>query len=161
MSAAARLAVALIGLAAVYSPILARVAPDGVLPARAAQPPAAAAWAAGMTRIEPAARAPQPDPDCNAGAYRWTRAEIRCLIRSTWPRDARRAICIATLESRLDPRAVGRAGERGLFQIHPVHRRWLGARWSRLFEPVANVRAARDLERRAGWSPWSTSRACR
>ena len=60
--------------------------------------------------------------------------------------------------STLEPSAA--PGERGIFQIHPVHRAWLGARWARLFDPVENARAARDLHRRAGWQPWTTADAC-
>jgi soluble lytic murein transglycosylase-like protein len=159
MTAAARLAVALVGLAAFYAPIAARTLPDAAQPAQTAERPAAAAWAAGMTRIEPHRSRPSPR-DCNGGPVRWSRAEIACAIRRTFPADPVVATCIAWRESRLEPRAVGRLGERGLFQIHPVHRAWLGARWARLFDPVENARAARDLQRRAGWRPWSTSSAC-
>ena len=157
-TAAARLAVALVGLAALYSPVAARTVPDGVIPARPAERPAADAWAAGMSRIEPAR--PRTPRACNGGPVRWTRAEIVCAIRRTFPADPVTATCIAWRESRLDPRAVGRAGERGIFQIHPVHRSWLGARWQRLFDPVENARAARELQRRAGWSPWTTASLC-
>lgn len=161
MSRLARLAVALITLGAVLSPAAARQAPRDVLPAREAQRPATAAWAAGMARIEPDRRAPTPRA-CNQGPDRWTRAEIRCAIRRTFPRDPETALCIAWHESRLDPRAVGRLGERGLLQLHPVHRRWLGARWGRMFDPVENLRAGRDLYRMSGysWAPWTTAQAC-
>jgi soluble lytic murein transglycosylase-like protein len=112
-----------------------------------------------MSRIEPRAATPRA---CNAGRPAWTRAEIRCAIRRTFPRTAATALCIAWHESRLDPRAVGNAGERGIFQIHPVHRAWLGGRWARMFDPVENARAARDLHRTSGysWRPWSTAGRC-
>lgn len=64
------------------------------------------------------------------------------------------AIRVARCESRLYPRAVGSAGERGLFQIHPVHFRTFSAR--RLFEVLYNVRAAFRLSRGGrDWSPWT------
>jgi Lysozyme like domain len=51
-------------------------------------------------------------------------------------------------------RALGRAGERGLFQIHPVHFRTFDRR--RLFEPRYNARAAFRLSRGGrDWSPWT------
>jgi hypothetical protein len=112
-----------------------------------------------MERTEQNRSRPTPR-DCNDARPRWTRAEIVCAIRRTFPRDPITATCIAWRESRLDPRAVGRLGERGIFQLHPVHRAWLGTRWAKMFDPVENARAARDLYRQAGWAPWSTANAC-
>jgi hypothetical protein len=66
------------------------------------------------------------------------------------------AIRVATCETggTLDPRARGRLGERGLFQIHPVHFGWLDER--RLYEPRYNARAAFRLSRGGrDWSPWT------
>ena len=55
---------------------------------------------------------------------------------------------------RFDRFAVGRAGERGLFQIHPVHFGWLNER--RLFEVRYNARAAFRLSHGGrDWSPWT------
>lgn len=47
-------------------------------------------------------------------------------------------IALARCESSLFTHAVGNAGERGLFQIHPVH----GWRWEVAFDPWQNVQAA-------------------
>jgi hypothetical protein len=117
-----------------------------------------------MSRVEPRAATPRA---CNTGRPAWTTAEIRCAIRRTFPSSPTVALCIAWRESRLDPRAVGHAGERGIFQIHPVHASWLGPRWRKMFDPVENARAARNLTRmpdgnggRQGWRPWSTAHAC-
>jgi Lysozyme like domain len=66
------------------------------------------------------------------------------------------AIRVATCETggTLNPRARGRLGERGLFQIHPVHFRTFNPR--RLFEVLYNVRAAFRLSRGGrDWSPWT------
>lgn len=54
----------------------------------------------------------------------------------------------------MSPRALGSAGERGLFQIHPVH----FARFDpgRLFQPRYNARAAFVLSRGGrDWTPWT------
>ncbi len=72
--------------------------------------------------------------------------------------DCARALAVARCESRLDPAAVGGAGERGLFQIHPVHAAWLGPRWDALFDPVVNVAVAHEMWRTQGWRPWSCAR---
>ena len=46
------------------------------------------------------------------------------------------------------------AGERGLFQIHPVHFGWLNE--TRLFEPVYNARIAYRLSRGGtSWRHWT------
>ena len=53
-----------------------------------------------------------------------------------------------------DRRAVGGAGERGLFQIHPVHFGWLDE--GRLFERRYNARIAFRLSRGGrDWRPWT------
>jgi len=159
MTRLARALVAGLVAAAVLSPVAGQVSPRGFLPAPTADRAAAASWGASMSRSEP--RRPARPEACNQGRARWTRAEVVCAIRRVFPADPSTALCIAWRESRLDPHATGRLGERGLFQLHPVHRAWLGARrWARMYEPVANARAARDLVRRAGWSPWSTAPGC-
>lgn len=64
------------------------------------------------------------------------------------------AIRVARCESRLYPRALGRAGERGLFQIHPVHFGW--AQPWRLFDPVWNSKVAYRLSRGGtNWRHWT------
>lgn len=82
-----------------------------------------------------------------------------------------RAVRIGRCESRtprreLDPKAVGAAGERGVFQIHPIHfgqpaRR--GLTWridaDRLFDVAYNVRVAFEMSRGGrDWGPWSCAR---
>ena len=155
MTRLARLAVALLAGAAVLVPVAGQGLPRGHFPVPEASPAVTSPWAAPMSRSEP------PRRPCNR-AGRWTRAEVRCAIRRAFPDHAQRmALCVAWRESRYLPHVTGRAGERGLFQIHPVHRAWLGRRWAHLYEPAANARAARDLQRRAGWGPWTTAGACR
>ena len=67
------------------------------------------------------------------------------------------ALRIAQCESNLNPRAVGGAGERGIFQVHPVHFRRFNA--ARLFDPLYNARAAFALSHGGrDWSPWTCRR---
>ena len=59
----------------------------------------------------------------------------------------------------------GEAGERGLTQIHPIHRPWLleqgaGYEWERQYEPEVNLRTAFALWERDGGSPWESTRGC-
>lgn len=67
--------------------------------------------------------------------------------------------CIAYRESKWNPYATGSAGERGIFQIHPVHASWIGSDWWRLYEPAVNTHYAVELYRRAGYSfsPWRST----
>lgn len=58
-------------------------------------------------------------------------------------------------------RAVGAAGERGLLQVHPIHRPTiavLGMTWDDMFDPWANARFGLWLYQRQGWQPWSCAR---
>lgn len=104
------------------------------------------------------------------GVLRWQQGETlrvrslksRCLsspraiIIHVFGSRSAAALRVAECESHLYPRAVGAAGERGLFQIHPVHRSWLGARWDRLFEPMVNARVAYGMsDGGTNWSAWS------
>jgi len=77
------------------------------------------------------------------------------------------ARCIVWLESSNRADTIGSAGERGYFQIHPVHRRdyeaYTGKPWSTVAEPVMNGMYAVHLWDEVGhcWSPtWSTARRC-
>ena len=67
---------------------------------------------------------------------------------------------IAWCESKFNTWAVGAAGERSLFQIHPIHRNGvvasLGYSWDDIFDPVANINVAVALYQRAGsFRSWS------
>lgn len=61
-------------------------------------------------------------------------------------------------ESRWDQYAVGRFGERGLFQVHPL---WiptinrLGWSWDDMFQPEPNVRMAAHIRRVQGLTAWT------
>lgn len=75
-------------------------------------------------------------------------------ICKVFKRNCAAAVRVARCESHLNPRAVGRAGERGIFQIHPVHFGW--ARPGRLFEPRWNALVAYRLSRGGtDWGHWT------
>lgn len=108
---------------------------------------------------------PHPYSDCRwAPYYPSTYLKVKCVMvyngqAGNWWLWA----CIADRESGWNPYATGSAGERGIFQIHPVHVSWLGwYKWSQLYDPVTNAWAAVTLYRRAGYSfsPWTTHGRC-
>jgi len=59
----------------------------------------------------------------------------------------------------LDANAVGSAGERGMMQIHPIHRMGLvytlGYTWDEMFQPGPNMVVASAIHDALGWSAWS------
>lgn len=90
--------------------------------------------------------------DAEAATKQGTKAQI-CEVFG--PRCAA-ALRVASCETgnTFYPRSVGSAGERGVFQIHPVHFGWLDE--SRLWSPAYNARIAYRLSRGGtNWSHWS------
>lgn len=82
--------------------------------------------------------------------------EARAVIRAVFGDRASAALRVASCETggTFDSRALGSAGERGLFQVHPVHFGRLDE--SRLFEPLYNARFAFRLSHGGtDWSAWS------
>ena len=98
---------------------------------------------------------------------RYTRKQVRAIIREVWPDDAEEnAIFVATRESNLVPHVVGGKNDCcfGLFQMYwLVHKSWLTRSGvtdpSQLLDPRVNAQAAYELYRRNGnsWRPWWTS----
>jgi len=93
-----------------------------------------------------------------------TTSSARRVIHSVFGSQSREAIRVARCESKLDPRAVGGAGELGLFQIHPSHfgktlRSRAGkitVRARRLLDPIYNARVALVLSHGGTrWRPWT------
>ena len=79
---------------------------------------------------------------------------VRAVICDVFGSRCAAALRVARCESRLDPRALGAAGERGLFQVHPVHFSWAKPR--RLFEPRWNALVARRLSHGGtDWEAWT------
>lgn len=77
------------------------------------------------------------------------------------PEQIARALAVMACESRGDPGATGRAGEKGLMQVHPIWQElaerlyWPGIS---LYEPEVNVRVAAAIWRAMGWGAWSCAR---
>ncbi len=79
--------------------------------------------------------------------------EVRLSIRRWFPESEwATAECIVERESGWNPWAIGRAGERGLMQIHPIHFWAYDA--DRLFEIDYNIAVAHDMWTGSGWRPW-------
>lgn len=102
-------------------------------------------------------------------ALRQATADPTRVICETFGPGCRYAIRIASCETggTFDPFALGRAGERGWFQIHPVHfRRTLRSSAGRIFvdparlwQPRYNARVAYVLSNGGrDWRPWSCAR---
>jgi soluble lytic murein transglycosylase-like protein len=86
-------------------------------------------------------------------------ATIEDLIRETFGKRSDEALRVASCESKLDPKALSRAGARGVFQIMPVHT-WRVAQvgGTNLDDPKTNVRVAKALFDDEGWRPWTCAR---
>lgn len=71
---------------------------------------------------------------------------------------------IAEADEIMAAQAAGAAGELGLFQIHPVHRRWVtaltGEPWPATARSTLNGQVAFVLWKQTGWRAWSTARKC-
>lgn len=81
-------------------------------------------------------------------------ADLVCSF--SW--DCQTAKRVIACESTWNPQAVGRAGERGLAQVHPIHRQRIeamGFTWDDMFDPVSNLTVAHALWSEQGWRPWS------
>lgn len=83
------------------------------------------------------------------------REEIEDLIRDTFPEDPDRALAIAKCESNLNPNALSKTHDGGVFQIHvPVHQERLTELGLDIWDPEDNVKFARILYEERGWKPW-------
>lgn len=81
----------------------------------------------------------------------YTRAEMMAVLDAVgWPHATREAaLAVAWCESSWRPDATGAAGERSLWQIHPVHR-------DSTYDPVGNARAALRISRGGtDWRAWT------
>ena len=76
---------------------------------------------------------------------------------------AEQAVDVATCESDLVETAEGNLGERGVLQIHPVHREMierLGYSWDDMYRAGPNAVVAAELYSSEGWRPWRGSGYC-
>ena len=72
------------------------------------------------------------------------------IIVAVFGETAPRACRVAWCESTWDPGATGGQGERGYFQIHPVHG------WRSTYDPERNTLVAYEMSRGGrDWSAWS------
>ncbi len=72
---------------------------------------------------------------------------------------------VTPCESTNQPWREGKAGERGLTMMHPIHRPELaelgdGFEWERQYEPEVNLRSAYWLWLRDDEGPWESTRRC-
>ena len=61
-------------------------------------------------------------------------------------------------ESGGDPLAVGALGERGVLQLHPIHRQLverMGYAWGDMFQLGPNILVAEAIWKESEWQPWS------
>lgn len=73
----------------------------------------------------------------------------RGLVASIFPAEmVDQALRVMACESGGNPNATGAAGERGLFQIHPLHR-------DSTYDPEGNVRAALRISGGYSWNAWT------
>jgi LysM repeat protein len=91
--------------------------------------------------------------------YSWPTNEALTVVFGPTPPNPRSPIGCPNGESAGNTRSVGLYGERGLFQIHVVHR-WRferrGWSWSDAFVAEKNVEIAYEIYAEArGWWPWS------
>lgn len=99
-----------------------------------------------------------------AGIDRYRRLALAAgWSAAAWPR----VRCIIRRESGGDPHAFnrgdGHGGSRGLMQINGVHTKWLIRKGiirsvDDLFDPAANLRAARAVWKLQGWHAWTSRR---
>jgi soluble lytic murein transglycosylase-like protein len=80
----------------------------------------------------------------SGGVEQW-----RPLVASIFPAESvDAALRVIACESGGNANATGAAGERGLFQVHPIH-------WDSSYDPEANVRAALRISGGYSWNAWT------
>lgn len=87
------------------------------------------------------------------------------FVAASFPDNTGDATCIAWKETRFKADAVGGDGERGPFQIHPIHFAYgaspaYGYTWADMFDAYANADVAARIQRDQGWRPWTTRALC-
>lgn len=71
------------------------------------------------------------------------------------PRFALEALNVITCESKWNTKAVGSLGERGLFQIHPIHKSRMATLGLDYDNESDRIKFAVVKWRESGWSAWS------
>lgn len=86
---------------------------------------------------------------------------IRAGFAHFGPAVAEQAVRVSSCETggTFSPSSTGRAGERGLFQIHPRYHQdriaRLGFTWDRMYEVGPNIAVAASLYGDSRWRPWT------
>lgn len=109
-----------------------------------------------------AARAERKADACGSAECR--RSHLEPIFREAWKASkasedhAVRKVIPCESQPDWERTSLGSAGERGLLQLHPVHR----ARWQRMgysdadmFHVVPNARVGQSIYDESGWSPWT------
>lgn len=84
--------------------------------------------------------------------------DIKGYIRYVFGKHTDEALAVAYCESRFHANSVGGVGERGLFQIHPIHTKRiekLGLKFDDMFNPYRNTDVAYNIFKEQGWGPWT------
>lgn len=123
----------------------------------------ATAVAVGPASDAPAIRVTPTSDGFVVGAAAWREERlsfpelVTVLRQAGWDdRQIVDALRVAGCESGWQPRAMGSAGEQGLFQIHPVHFwRFRERGGSSPMDPVANAAVALEIWTEEGWAPWT------
>jgi len=88
--------------------------------------------------------------------------DIKEYIKWVFGKHGEEALKVAYCESRFHANSVGGVGERGLFQIHPIHTQRiekLGLSFDDMFNPYRNTDVAYNIFKEQGnWSAWSCAR---
>jgi len=73
----------------------------------------------------------------------------------SWRVEDALAVAWCEMGGHWNPTAIGAAGERGPFQLHPIH----AGRWPDYWEgsmiPSRNAEMAFDIWSESGWGPWT------
>lgn len=96
----------------------------------------------------------KPMPSFSAAVGVLSEEQMRALLGEAGfpPETHDKALVIARCESGWNTGATGSAGERGLFQIHPIH-------FDSTYDTLGNVRAAYRISSGGrDWSAWSCNR---
>ncbi len=132
---------------------------NGVVPVQAAQPAELSATV--PQNVKPSKHKSKKHKTKHKDKDRKRPKSIRDMIEREFGKHADEALRIAFCESRFDTDDVSSAGAVGVFQIRPRDHGWRVKKvkdGKDLFDPWTNVRVARHIFERQGWSPWVCAR---
>ena len=140
-------------------PVETTTQPPTTLPPTTVPPTTAPPAAVAPATVPPTTTPPAPPTTAPpAQTIEYEPGSIENMICAAFGDQCSKALSVVHCESRFNPGTVGAAGDRGLFQIHPVHIPYLsdrGMSWEAMFDPASNIAYAHDLYSRSGWGPWT------